>query len=273
MLKITYIGIIILVMALAVIAFGVIYGSGSIMKAAGDLVVIKNITVLSNSSTNLSFNTTGSPLIFSVLSEADINFYIMNSTAYSIWGSTNYTETNPNGLLRSESLEGSGTVVIYQNSMNVSFPTGMGQKPIYEEYGNSTYTNITNSTYYLVIDNTNGSASSSNDVNVRVVYLPSINLNNATTYNNYNNFENSLNKIRMETIIAVILLIAGGVVVVYGVVRNRRDKNRKNNNSGKRYTSEEDIDKLYERAEVRSRKPIKNSRPRTTKRVRKRKRG
>ncbi len=249
MRKMTYIGIIILVIAVAAIALGVFYGSSGIIKAASGLVVMKNMTVFNNSFAYLTFNTVGTPLIFSARSESDVNFYLMNMTAYSLWAGANYTGMHQNRFLVGEGLEGNGIIVVYHNTMNASFPASIGQEPMYIEGGNSTYANLANSTYYLVIDNTNGSASNSTNVNVSVVYLPNINTNNATTYSNYTNFEDSLNRIRAETEVAFVLLIIGVVVIIYSLVRGRRGKGI--DGPKIRVTSDEDIDNLYEKAGVR----------------------
>ncbi len=164
--KFLYIGL-----ALIVAAFAVLLIAGSVLTSAvSGLFNQKNVSIGSMSFSSVPITITSNSLLFGgVGSDRPINFYLFNSSGFGRWSSDMGSSNTPTGYRFAISLEGNGLIYGYHDTVSGTFPysSGIGNRtPFYQ-------TNITHAmpgTYYAVVDNTNGSASSNTSIKATVVY-------------------------------------------------------------------------------------------------------
>ncbi len=142
------------------------------------------------------------------------NFYLFNSSAFDAFQSYAHSASNSiNGLNYSKSLEGKGALYIYSNATSATIPPVNSTnftKPIY--IGMNETSPFAPGTYYLVVDNTNGSASSVTGVYSSIlVFLP------------FTKSSIQGNSVGWGVIaalgIAYVLLIVGIALTIYGWVK------------------------------------------------------
>ena len=225
MKKSIYLGIGLILIAIVIFLFSRSVGISSIMKDVAGLMIMKNVVITNNSFYTLKLSLSNTPLAFYAIASNDINFYLMNSKAYNTWNSSYFIKKYGNGIVRAEHLEKDGIIMIYNNTKNMGFPIAPSYNVSYV-IKNFNNTNITNSTYYLVADNTNGSKSNSTDVEFNIRYFPNLNSNNTTTYQNYNKLKNSWKTVIIETLIAGIFFVIGIITILYMLIKKKRKKNK-----------------------------------------------
>lgn len=253
-----YIGIILVIIATVMVVYGSDNVTNSVYGIAGDILIYNNTTISSNSIYTLAINVNDSHMLFAAGASERINFYLFNSTGYSSFESIRESNSTESLISIARSLEGQGTMEIFYDSLNASFPILTTVKPSYTfKAYNDTNSSISNSIYYLVADNTKGSASFGTNVNLTVVRLPNISQKNTALYNKLLSVSKGLVYTGIEIIIGAILLLIGIATILYTLIKGRR--NRGDTLSGKgdrdgravrfgfrsRDMSDEQIDKLY----------------------------
>ncbi len=230
-------GVLLILIAVAVIAYELFYGSTNLYPYEMNLTRDINTTLAPNSTRSMQFNyTNGTVLVFLAHTNRSINFYLMNRSGYALFESSNAPKYE-----EAVSLEGKGTVLVYNNATNASFPVYYDSNLIYQ-YPNSS-NQIATGTYYFIADNTKGSRSSSNDVSLNIAYVPNF-YHNETTATDYQNFVNSFNSEKTDGEIGGFLFIIGIVVILYGFISKRRwFKDRPT--PQKEPVSDEEIDRMY----------------------------
>lgn len=167
-----------------------------------------------------------------------VNIYLMNSSGLSAW-------SRSEGLSRAESLEGKGTLLIVRNSTLFSLPSLQANNSsthvLYSGLGKARFNP---GTYYLVADNTNGSASSKDPVSGQIVYVPEV--PNETTQANLSQFGTQI----AFGAVGFIIVLAGIVLIVYGLMKAPKVPGRKDGDT----PSDEEVDRLY--SGVEKQKPI-----------------
>ena len=165
------------------------------------------------------------------------------------------------GLDYAASLEGDGALVIYKNTTIASIPflsqlsqSGVQEtKPIYSINTSKPYAQ---GAYYIVIDNTNGSASANGAIAANIV-VPTPLSNSTIAYFN----KAQLSLLPYGTVFFV-LLVAGIILIVYGYFKKPREPQPPAGAGGKTHTehttekglpSDADINVLYRNIEKRKR--------------------
>ena len=237
------IGLAIILIAVVLIMYDLFIGSGQVYNSAANLTSNINATIKPNSTYTMAFNYSNSTGLFFLARSTDrINFYLMNSSAYGLFESSN----SPSMYAEAVSLEGKGTLFVYRNATNSSFPISYRSGLEYEYTKNQSQP-PRDGIYYLVADNTNGSAASANEVSIGIVYLQNF-YRNQSDAAKYQKFAGALNSERLVGETGGLAIIFGIAVVVYGFIRRR--KNSTDESPVKNGMSEEEIDKLYENERV-----------------------
>ncbi len=239
MRRITAIGLAIILIAIALVLYGLFVGSGQVYNSAVNLTSSLNATVKPHGTYTMAFNySNGTSFYFLAHASGNINFYLMNSSAYGLFENSNSTSKYANA----ESLEGKGMLQIYRNATNSSFPASYQQGLRYEYAKNQTQP-PKNGIYYLIADNTNGSASASNSISLGIVYLQNF-YHNQSDIAKYQKFVGAVTSEKLVGVAGGVFLIFGIVIVAYGFIR-RRGKGG-DTSQVKKGMSEEEIDRLYE---------------------------
>ncbi|MEM3227801.1 MAG: hypothetical protein QXK65_02555, partial [Candidatus Micrarchaeaceae archaeon] len=160
--KVVYAGIIVLIIAIASLLLAS-WLAHSILP-----VTQYNMTVGSNSFYYKQIgiaNTTRFFLIF--ISKGAANLYLFNSSAFAVWNSHINSNDLASGIAEAKALEGSGTMEIFQNTTLASFPS-ISNKTSEAVYSVNSLQFVPGN-YYIVIDNTNGSESSSERFNATIL--------------------------------------------------------------------------------------------------------
>jgi hypothetical protein len=236
--RIFYIGVGLLIAAVAVLIINGYFASG-LASGLQNILIMKNLTINSYNFSSIAISSTNSSYLFIIAAaNKPVNMYLFNGSGFFNWqhyalppiipcpiNATTNTATcthipKPSGLSRAIALEGKGAFVIFKNATNVTIPQSISSTttPLYAS--NSTL--YPPGTYYLVIDNTNGSASSSTQLQAKVVYLPPIN-NSSITSGPLSSFGSQLTQEIGLGIVFFILLIAGIAVLIYGFLRKPKD--------------------------------------------------
>lgn len=252
-----YIGIIIVIIATVMVAYGSSTITSKVYGIANDLLIYNNTTVSSNSIYSLAINVNDSHMLFAAGALGRMNFYLFNSTGYRSFESIRGSNRSESLISIARSLEGHGTIEIFYDSENASFPVLTPIKPYYTVKAyNETNSSIPNSIYYLVADNTEDSASFGTNVNLTVVRLPNINKNDTSLYNKLTNLSEEILYNGIEIVIGAILLLIGIAVILYTFIKGRENKKNdiqkgENDSRTRRFgigrgkMSDEQIDELY----------------------------
>ncbi len=251
--KFIYIGIILLVVAFAMLVL-----AGSMLKSTvNNLFTQKNVTIGPAAFSYEQVQLTRQPAIIAMISDAPVNFYVFNSTGFLRWSSSMYPTNSPSGYKSALSLESAGLVYGYLGTKSATVPYSASidnTTPFYET--NSTSLDNVTGTYYAVIDNTNGSASSANGVKASVLYEST---------------SSSLSSSQAASAIGVlaagasffVLLIAGIALVIYGLVKKQPvapgAPSPAQQAVQKSDMTEEQIDQLYKNIKKKSQRKGKKS--------------
>ncbi len=233
--KFIYVGIVLIIVAFALL----IVASSMLSSTIGSLFTEKNLTVGSAAFSYLQVPLSNQSAIVAMASHAPVNFYIFNYTGFSMWSSTVYSGNAPSGYSTALSLEGAGLLYGYKNAVSATVPYTSSidnVTPFYQT--NVTPLSAANSTYYAVVDNTNGSASSAERINATILYQSK---------------PSSLTQGQTASALGVlaagvgffILLIAGIVLIIYGLVKKQPQVPGMPAPQQKGNMSEEQIDQLY----------------------------
>src|SRR5580693_2517182 len=134
---------------LIILSFIVLLASGyvnsSLTNNFQNYLIVNNFTVNSNSFTHVAINITNNSFIFSVIQlSSKANIYLFNQSGYDLWtlalGTAN---TQTTGLQDAIELEKSGALYIYQNTTNMTIPSGISSSitpPIYSINQTNVYT-------------------------------------------------------------------------------------------------------------------------------------
>jgi len=247
-------------------------------------LTFKNQTVGNSSFDSIAINLNStSTLIFSTKSYNRSNIYIMNTSAFLNWVNGSYNE-GFNGVAKALELKDKGIIAIYHNVLSAIFPTGMvpnaTNATYVPEYESSYAINGTlpAGSYYIVIDNTNGSASYSHALPVSLQYLHYP----LTAPLSLLKGNSPLSSFLLTSSISVLLFVMGFALIIVGIITKTKD--RKMIVEGKLVTvhrtkasampssasigdniSDEQLDKLYKGVEAkhvrRSRRKSRKSRP------------
>ena len=145
------------------------------------------------------------------------NLYLFNTTAYSAWLNARRSDYNASGIALAKILESKGAVLIAQN---------VTLSPTFNLATNASGSNITynsgarpsNSTYYLVIDNTKGSGSLNKSVQAGILYA-------VTPIASLDQFLTSTKTISLAgSIPAFLILVIGIILLIYGALRRSKLK-------------------------------------------------
>lgn len=202
--KLVYAGLAMIAVAI-VLFLSAGYVGYSLNGAAGALPAVSvNKTIASNSFAYVAINTSDAQtVVVSAALNAPANIYMFNAADFHSWEGL---EASGGGLAaaQAENPEGNfiyeGTQLIMpMNASKVFLP-------------NDTY----NNTLYVVVDNTQGSASSNTSIDARVVYL-ALNANLLAQYRSKLGVPYEL--VAAMSIIAIVLLIGGIAVVIFGAMK------------------------------------------------------
>jgi hypothetical protein len=213
------------------IAIILLLGEGtSINSSMVGSIPFENITVQSGGSSYATINTSNAQTaIVSVIATSAINMYLFNASNFNLWQSHVLGNASANGLKYAQAIYSGNSPFIFA-STDLIMPVNVSlMLPKNELYNNSVY---------VVLDNTNGSASSSKEVTARVVYLV---LNPSTTAK----YRAIASRQFYLGAAAVLMLIVGVAVAIYGVVKKEKSGPGIQVPTGKNATSKEYIDSLY----------------------------
>ncbi len=232
--KFIYIGIGLFVAAL--LTFGI---SQSVIGSQAPSLQTNNFTIGAGNFSYTSVNASGiGDMFVLVKSSAPTNVYLLNSSAFGAWNRSLSANRKAGGEEAAASLEGKGTVMIYENSTLASIPpvsNSTGLLPVYEANSTSTFGS---GEYYFVVDNTNGSASSNTVVDSQVIYVPALSTGEIASLKS-----GHLPSFIIDTAIAggvmLILFIGGLASLAYGVVSKEKEK------AGESVEENKRIDDLY----------------------------
>ena len=260
--KLIYGGLVSVVLAIIVLIILSGQESGIIQGYAQNSTTY-NLTIASHGfgSEEIYINQT-SYILTTATSSGRANVYFMNGTAFSMWSAySKLRNSSMTGLDYAASLEGDGALVIYKNTTIASIPflsqlsqSGVQEtKPIYSINTSKPYAQ---GAYYIVIDNTNGSASANGAIAANIV-VPTPLSNSTIAYFN----KAQLSLLPYGTVFFV-LLVAGIILIVYGYFKKPREPQPPAGAGGKTHTehttekglpSDADINVLYRNIEKRKR--------------------
>lgn len=207
--KLIYIGL-----ALLVISFVLLISAGSLITStASSLLAEKNVTAGASSFTYVQAALNNQTAVFGMVTATPVNFYLFNSSGYLAWTSDVYSSNSPSGYKAALSLEGAGLLYGYSNTKSATVPYAAAIDNGTPFYQSNTLAGLVTGTYYLVVDNTNGSASAASAVKATIVY-PS-----PTALQSSSSATASTIEIIASGAGFFILLIAGIVLVVYGFIK------------------------------------------------------
>ena len=185
-------------------------------------MVVQNLTVPAHGSVNRSIAFANASILLVFMNiDNSTNVYLMNSTAFDGWSS--YVNSNlsaARGLDYAISIANKGVFYIYQNASElVTIPYTQNSTqptvPILYQKPNQVFPP---GTYYLVFDNTNGSASKNKSIFVKLAYLQPIS-NSTLKGPTLSSVYSQVNQGVQLGIIFILLLMAGIVSLIYGYVR------------------------------------------------------
>lgn len=172
--KIVYIGVALLILALIVFLESSSLTNTALQNTTQNITqslqrssVTQNVVVQSDSFYVLPLPITNTTAFFLAVGNfsSRVNAYLFNGAGFGAWNSIVSGNTMAIGLNSAIDLEGRGALIIYRNVTFASVPPYIQEANVTPIYmSNASIANV--STYYFVIDNTNGSASSSKQVDV-----------------------------------------------------------------------------------------------------------
>ncbi|MCL5430306.1 MAG: hypothetical protein M1504_02405 [Candidatus Marsarchaeota archaeon] len=243
--KIVYIGVILIVAAAVVLLISGA-SAGGVVSGLKNLTKMQNFTVNGGAFAYLPLQSVNSSLLAVGVLNHKVNVYLLNSTAFPLWENSVSNTLAPgggNGLYSALQLEGKGAFLIYENATNVTIPANLqlgnfSASPALYALNESLYKN---GMYYVVVDNTHGSASYSNQVIANFLYLlPPTNSTSAATIYNFNS---TLGTLFILGVVFIVLLVAGIIVIAYGLLKKRQPTAETPTVKGG--PTKEEVDRLY----------------------------
>ena len=241
--KVVYAGIIVLIAAIAVL----LLSGGIAHSLLLNFTTTYNITVNSNSFSYEQFNITNTTRFFMIFEAKDgVNLYLFNSSAFGLWDRYMKANSLASGIKKAIGLEGSGAIAIFANTTVSTYPQieNKTQASIYS--ANSLL--FVPGKYDVVIDNTNGSKSSS--LNVSTILL----VPEAGYVSGKISGSSSLTELAVLGLIMIVLFILALVLIIYGLISKPKSLAA---NLPPDKVSNEYIDELY--SSVEKKKKGKNS--------------
>ncbi|MGC8648727.1 MAG: hypothetical protein ACP5UN_00700 [Candidatus Micrarchaeia archaeon] len=267
--NIVYVGIIIIILSFLFLFFASsTITSTNLNSTISSLISEKNYTINSNSfaSYKINLNTTAS-IAALVSSNANINLYLMSSNAFLAWKNTlSNASNNASGINIASKFEGDGVYYIFKDINSASIPVGLIKNitaiPIY-----SSNSLLTNGTYYLVVDNTRGSASSNQIVNTTILYIPPL-TNQTLNSPQFSQIKNMINESILLGSIFFITFIIGVAVLIYGLIKKPQNVVVESKGVVSKI-SLADVNKLYEGIEDKTNKGGKGRKSNINKKIKK----
>jgi hypothetical protein len=210
--KIVYSGI-----ALVLIAVLILFISGKYLLPQFPLGE-QLMNVSANGFSYATLNVTPpSTIVFIGRSTAPLNVYVMDSAGFAAWKSQ--VTISHDGLSYAYNLSKLGEVLaIFTNTTVVSLPVLSNATSTPYISNASAQSGYAAGQYYLVFDNTNGSASKSTTVQEQLV-LPVYLLNGSVGTETANQFKSMLTNTAVAGLAFLILLIVGILVAVFGLIK------------------------------------------------------
>lgn len=222
--RLVYIGAAFLIAALLVFMVNNSLNT-SILQGLQNLSVTQNMTVQKASFSSVTLPLPNDAQSFYVLLanfSKPVNAYLFNSSAYTSWSNAVSSNTPVPGLAKAVSLEGNGTFFIFRNASLASVPAILnGVSNTVNVYMTSPNATYKPGTYYFVIDNTNGSASTNSVVYARVKYLPPV-TNSTIQTGAYGALSNEFQTAIELGAVFFFALVVGTVILIIGLMRKRK---------------------------------------------------
>jgi hypothetical protein len=243
--KFVYIGLILLVIAVVMFIIFVITSpfSGVLSK----ITTMYNVSVSSGSFYDVPLSTTNAlrGLVFVKLFNGSANVYLFNASTFQAWNSKVQGNATASGIASARTL-GPGIGALIASNVNVSQITLTENLSATKANASVVGFSGFNGTAYLVIDNTEGSASSNTIVKGAVLYL-------ALTQSNLSMYEGIGAEVLIIGIVEIALIIAGLVLVIYGAMKKDSDA-VPGTIDAKGEASKEYIDSLYKNVDKKKKK-------------------
>jgi hypothetical protein len=247
--NIVYFGIIIIIVSFLFLFFAssVLISpnlNSTTSELISNLTSEKNYTINANSfaSYTINLNTTTANITAFVKSNTKINLYLMNNNTFLAWKKALSNTSNVSGLNIASKFEGNGVYYIFKDINYTSIPPGLIKNittvPIY-----SSNSLLNKGVYYLVMDNTYGSASSHQIVKASILYI--LPLTNQTLNSpQFDSIKNMINESIWLGSIFFITFIIGIAVLAYGIIKKPQSIVVKSKDSTTKI-SLADVDELY----------------------------
>ncbi len=261
--KIVYIGLGLIVIAIVLFLINIYLGS-SVSSGFQNVLLTQNLTINGGAFSSVSINATNNSYFFVAAQlSKEANIYLFNSSAYKSWKSAVSSNSPVHGITAAIGLEGKGAFYIFKNTINASIPQGLGISAQNATYATNSTALYPAGTYYVVIDNTNGSASYQSQVLAHVLYLPPI-TNSSITSGPLAGLGGQITQEIWLGLAFFIILVAGLVVTVYGYFKKPKFATTAATPFGKPATpgSEVDtqyVDKLYKNVDQRKKAKKKST--------------
>ncbi|EET90474.1 MAG: hypothetical protein LVQ97_02925 [Candidatus Micrarchaeales archaeon] len=249
-----YAGLVLVVIAIVsiIIVFDTV---SSVSQAPPSILKVVNFTVGSNSYYYSGFVANGSYIVLALISsKRPLNFYLLNSSTFGEWasymGSNTSVAANASGFAYAKGLVGKGAVTIFRNATNVTMPyisTYAISGPYYQSNSsNISIGELPHGKYYVVADNTFGSASHNSSVNTTMlIYSPDIKVSSLRSYGY---------TVVAGGTVSVLAIISGIVLLIIGLLK-RGPKGSEGKtvrifeDGAPSAMSDEEINKVYDKIE------------------------
>ncbi len=232
--KFVYAGIVLILAAIAIL----LLGAGLVPQPSSFTLLLFNVTP--GNFVSMPINITPlSTIVLRSLSSSPINLYVMNGSAFLAWGAL--MRQNGNGLEDANSLSGSGALFIQPNNTSISIPS-FSYSTNYTGGSPGSAPSYGAGRYYVVLDNTNGSASSNSIVRTEVV-IPDYLMNGTSEgLAQLNSFSSEAEEMGF---VMVVVGVIGIIVLFYGIISKAKNLNTVSLEKNREDLSEESLDRLY----------------------------
>ncbi len=231
-----YAGIALLIISIAIFLYVGSQQANIISQVAGK-VTLYNFTVPADNYSHVQITLQNSAYLIALLKlSGKANVYLFNGSGYAAWHGDMAGTAPATGLSYAKSLEGSGTILIFNNVTIASTPE-TGTPALYNSINQTAF--LPPGPYYFVVDNTNGSLSSGSTVAVNASY-PQPLTNNVLSV--ISSKEGNL----VYLGIAFFLTFVGGIILlIYGYTRKPEGEELPASYPGKSLKGKDDISKEY----------------------------
>jgi hypothetical protein len=276
--KVVYVGLALILISIVIAVAGSYIGSNS-LQGLENQVSRQNLTIAADTFQYLQLNNpnASSLVVIAEHSSAPVNVYLFNSSAFAQWKAAMSSNAVVSGIHDALEFKGKGAFYVFDNSTMALMPyngtttyqasqqnaTGLSPHPLY--YPSSVLLPV--GTYYLVIDNGEGSASMSQSVSSKVAYSAPIPEQNVTNL--------VISPVAKELAFAAafgtvvfLMFIAGAVITIWGVFKRPAEygqvgETQKPPEKADAKEMQKYIDKLYSRVgkrSVRSKRAVRKRR-------------